>query len=117
MSAAMVKAHGGSKNLISTQRKGGVLVSGILTDTTANSPRVVAMRSLDNLVMNTTGMVGGRPVMEGVITTTVPASRRDAPELMPEHGKDATGSKMAVGVPYSGDKSGYGMAKKSKKSK
>lgn len=118
MSAALVRAHGGSKDIVSTQRKGGLILSGILKDTTANSPKAVHMRSLERLVAQTTGIPRERPVMEGVLTATVPASRRDAPELMPMHETNKTASKMAVGASYSGDRSGYGSAQhpKGKKS-
>ena len=114
MSAAMVMAHGGSKELVSTQRKGGLVLGGIITDTMANSPKAIHMRSLENLVTQTTGIPRERPIMEGVLASTVPAHMRDVPELHPVHEKDHTASKMAAGVPYSGPKSGYGMAQKGK---
>ena len=115
MSAAMVRAHGGSKDIVSTQRKGGVILSGILHDTTTNSPKAVHMRSLEKLVAQTTGIPREKPIMDGVLTATVPAGRRDTPELMPNHEKNATASKMAVGASYPGDKSGYGRAQKGSK--
>lgn len=114
MSAAMVTAHGGSKNFVSTQRKGTLVLSGILHDTTMNSPKAAHMKSLENLVAQTTGIPRERPIMEGVIAATVPASMRATPELMPSHETDKTASKMASGVPYVGDKSGYGMAQHGK---
>jgi len=114
MSAYMVKAHGGSKDIVSTQRKGGLILSGIVKDTMANSPKAVHMKSMENLVSQTTGIPRERPIMEGVIASTVPAHMKDTPELQPVHEKDATASKMAVGVPYAGTKSGYGQAEKSK---
>ena len=116
MSAAMVMAHGGSKNIVSTQRKGSLVLSGILHDTTMNSPKAAHMKSLENLVAQTTGIPRERPIMEGVIASTVPAHMRDVPELHPVHEQDKTASKMAAGVPYAGDKSGYGMAGHKKKS-
>lgn len=116
MSAAMVTAHGGSKNIVSTQRKGSLVLSGILHDTTMNSPKAAHMKSLENLVAQTTGIPRERPIMEGVIAATVPAHMRSSPELMPQHEKDMTASKMASGTPYAGDKSGYGMAQKKKSS-
>ena len=82
-----------------------------------NSPKAVHMKSLEKLLTQTMGAPREKPVMEGVIASTVPAGMRDAPELMPNHEKDATASKMASGVPYAGMKSGYGMAQKGKKSK
>ena len=117
MSAAMVKAHGGSKDMVSTQRKGGLILSGIIKDTMANSPKAVHMKSLENLVANTTGVPRERPIMEGVIASTIPEHMKDVPELHPVHEKDMTASKMAAGVPYSGNKSGYGMAQKKKSKK
>ena len=117
MSAALVRAHGGSKDLVSTQRKGGLVLTGIIKDTMANSPKAVHMKSLEGLVANTTGVPRERPIMEGVIASTVPAHMKDVPELHPVHEKDATASKMASGVPYAGMKSGYGMAEKTKKSR
>ena len=121
MSSAMGRAHGGSKDVISSARGGGVVLGGILKDTTMNSPKAVHMKSLEKLLTQTMGAPREKPVMEGVIASTVPAGMRDAPELMPNHETDATASKMASGVPYAGMKSGYGMAqhpggkKKSKK--
>ena len=117
MSANMIRSHGGSRDIVSTQRKGGLVLSGIVTDTMVNSPRAVHMKSLENLVANTTGVDRGRPVMEGVIASTVPARMRSTPELMPAHSVDATASKMAVGRSYAGPKSGYGGAERSKTSK
>lgn len=117
MSAAMVRAHGGSKDVVSSQRGGGLILSGILKDTTMNSPKAAHMKSLEKLVAQTTGVPRERPVMDGVIASTIPAHMKDVPELSPVHEKDATASKMAAGVPYAGKKSGYGMAEKSKKGK
>jgi hypothetical protein len=117
MSSAMVKAHGGSKTIVSSQRGGGVVLGGILHDTTMNSPKAVHMKSLEKLIGQTTGVPREKPIMDGVIAATVPSHMRDVPELQANHEKDATASKMASGVPYTGDKSGYGMAEKSKKSR
>ena len=111
----MVRAHGGSKPIVSSQRGGGVVLSGILHDTTMNSPKAAHMKSLEKLVAQTTGVPRERPIMEGVIASTVPAHMKASPELMPMHETDKTASKMASGVPYAGDKSGYGMAQKGKK--
>lgn len=114
MSAAMIKSHGGSDSIVSTQRKGGLILSGIVQDTMANTPKNVHMRSLENMVSQTTGVPRAESVMDGVISATVPADRRSSPELQPMHGKDKTASKMSVGIPYAGDKSGYGMAQRGK---
>lgn len=111
----MVMAHGGSKGVVATQRKESLTLSGIIHDTMANSPKAVHMRSLEGLVSQTTGVPRERPLMEGVLASTVPAHMKDVPELQPVHTKDKTASKMASGVPYSGPKSGYGMAQHGKK--
>jgi hypothetical protein len=111
----MVRAHGGSKDIVSSQRGGGIILGGILKDTTMNSPKVVHMRSLEKLIAQTTGTPREKPIMDGVIAATVPSHMRDVPELMPNHEKNMTDSKMAVGGTYNGTKSGYGMAEKSKK--
>lgn len=108
-------AHGGSRDIVSTQKKGGIVLAGIVKDTMANSPKAAHMRSLERLVSQTTGIPRERPIMEGVIASTVPAHMRDVPELHPVHSVDKTASKMGAGVPYAGDKSGYGMAEKKHK--
>ncbi len=113
----MVRAHGGSKDIVSSARGGGIVLGGILKDTTMNSPAAVHMKSLEKLIAQTTGVPRERPIMEGVIRATVPSGMRDTPEMMPNHEKDMTASKMASGTPYSGAKSGYGMAQKGKKGK
>lgn len=111
----MVRAHGGSKDVVSSARGGGVVLAGILKDTTMNSPRAVHMKSLEKLIGQTTGVPREKPIMDGVIASTVPSGMRDMPELMPNHEKNMTDSKMAVGGTYAGMKSGYGMAERSKK--
>lgn len=112
----MIRSHGGSRDIVSTQRGGGLILSGIITDTMVNSPKAVHMKSLANLVSNTTGMDRGTPVMEGVIKSTVPSRMRDVPELhpVPAPQRGHTDSKMAVGGTYAGPKSGYGAGEKSK---
>lgn len=108
----MIRSHGGSRDIVSTQRRGGLILSGLIQDTMANSPKAVHMRSLEGLVSQTTGVPRDRPVMDGVIAATVPARMRaDTPELHPVPNRDIgkTDSKMAMGVSYAGPKSGYGM--------
>ena len=117
MSASLVRAHGGSKDLVSTQRGGGLLLGGIIKDTMANSPKAVHMRSLEKLVAQTTGIPRERPIMEGVIASTIPAHMKDVPELHAVHDVGKTDSKMAVGGSYAGKESGYGEASKKHKSK
>lgn len=107
----MVRAHGGSRDIVSTQRKGGLVLSGLIHDTMVNSPKAVHMKSLEGLVSQTTGVPRDRPVMDGVIASTVPAHMKDTPELHAVDKRDIgkTDSKMAMGVSYAGPKSGYGM--------
>jgi hypothetical protein len=114
MSAAMIKAHGGSKGVVATGRGGGVVLGGIIQDTTINSPQAVHMKSLERLLSQTTGVPREKPIMDGVITSTVPSHMKTTPELMPNHETNMSDSKMAVGGTYAGPKSGYGMAGKSK---
>ena len=116
MSAAMIRSHGGSRDIVSTQRKGGLILSGIVQDTMVNSPKAVHMKSLEGLVSKTTGISRGEATMDGVIAATVPGHMRaDTPELQPVHSKDKSASKMSVGMSYAGSKSGYGDAKKGRK--
>lgn len=113
MSAAMVMAHGGPRSMVSTQRKGSLILSHIVKDTMVGVPKVVHMKGLEGLVTQTTGIPRERPVMEGVIASTVPTHMKDVPELhvVPEHERGATDSKMGVGRSYPGPKSGYGEGK------
>lgn len=111
----MVRAHGGSKDVVASARGGGIVLAGILKDTTMNSPKVVHMRSLENLISNTTGVPREKPLMDGVIASTVPSHMKDVPELQPNRDMNKSDSKMSVGGTYSGPKSGYGMAEKSVK--
>ncbi len=75
------------------------------------------MKSLESLVSQTTGIPRERPIMEGVIASTIPSHMKDVPELHPVHEVGKTDSKMAVGGSYAGMKSGYGEASKKHKGK
>lgn len=105
-------AHGGPKAM--TARKGSLVLSHIVKDTMVGSPQAIHMRGMEGLISQTTGIPRERPIMEGVLASTVPAGMRDTPELMPVHEKDATASKMGVGRTFPGGKSGYGKGGKSK---
>ena len=105
MSAAMIKAHGGSKGVVATGRGGGVVLGGIIQDTTINSPQAVHMKSLERLLSQTTGVPREKPIMDGVITSTVPSHMKTTPELMPNHDTNMSDSKMAVGASLRGDAS------------
>jgi len=107
----MIRAHGGSKDIMTPS--GAMSMSGLIKDTMVNSPKDVKEKFLSNLISKTTGVGMARPVMDGVIRKTTPESK-----AVPEHQKvpakevGKTNSKMGVGVPFSGPKSGYGKAKK-----
>lgn len=114
MSAMMIRAHGGSKSIKSVEGGGSLVLGGLITKTTTGVQEDVDMKKMDRLIANTTGLMGGRPAMDGVIASTIPSSMRDVPELhkVPAREVGKTNSKMGVGVPYSGKKSGYGAASK-----
>ena len=107
----MVRAHGGSKSITSVEGGGSLVLGGLITRTTKGAPENVHMKQLDRLISNTTGMIGGEPVMDGVIASTVPSDRKMMPELhkLPAREIGKTDSKMGVGGTFAGPKSGYGM--------
>ena len=59
----------------------GLMRSPILRDTTMNIPKDAIQKHLAGLVMKTTGIDKGSPAMMGVLQATVPANRRDRPEI------------------------------------
>ena len=106
MSAKMVRAHGGSKNIVSAQRGEAIVLGGIVQNTMANTPKDVHMRGLDRLISQTTGIPREEPIMDGVIAATVPADRKDTPEVhkVPKHEQGKTEAKRMGQVPYAGSK-------------
>ena len=106
MSAKMVRAHGGSKNIVSAQRGEAIVLGGLVHDTMANSPKDVHMRGLDRLVSQTTGIPREEPIMEGVLASTVPAHMKPTPEYhkVPKHEQGKTEAKRMGQVPYGGPK-------------
>jgi len=106
MSASMVKAHGGSKNFVSADRGGAMMLGGIVSNTTGNMPKDVHMKGLDRLISQTTGVPREEPIMEGVISATVPAHMKDTPEYskVPSGEVGKTQSKRMGQVPYGGPK-------------
>lgn len=104
MSSSMVKAHGGSKNIISAQRGEGLVLGGIIEKTTKNTPQDVHMRGLSKLIANTTGVPKEKPIMEGVIASTVPMHMKDTPEIhkVPKQDVGKTKPKREGQVPYAG---------------
>lgn len=100
----MVKAHGGSKNMVSMQKGGGLVLGGLVMDSTANTPKSAHMRGLDRLVAQTTGIPREEPMMEGVLASTIPSHMTDVPELhkVPAREVGKTKSKRMGQVPYAG---------------
>lgn len=105
MSSSIVKAHGGSKNIIGSKGE-GIVLSGIITDTTVGSGREVKERHLDRLITQTTGIPREKPLMDGVIDSTIPAHMKDVPEFHKVPAKEVgkTHAKRMGQVPYAGPK-------------
>lgn len=84
----------------------GMMREPILHDTTMNSPRDIKEKHLAGLVSKTTGVPMGSPIMAGVLEHTVPANRRDVPEIhkMPKGEVGKTQAKRMGQVPFSGRK-------------
>lgn len=103
MSSKLVKAHGGSKNIVSAQKGEAIVLGGILHDTTSGTQKDVHMKSLDRLVSNTTGVPRGKPVMHGVLTHTTPREAT-TPEFhkVPHHEVGHTQARRTGQIPYAG---------------
>lgn len=84
----------------------GRLREPILHDTMVNSPRDIKEKHLAGLVSMTTGVPMGKPTMSGVLESTVPASRRDVPEIhkVPKADVGKTQTRTMGQVPYAGKK-------------
>lgn len=82
----------------------GTIRNNILADTKRNSPMDIKEKNLAGLVLNTTGTSANRVLMTGVLDATVPAGRREAPELrrIPASEVGKTQTTIGKGVPYSG---------------
>jgi hypothetical protein len=106
MSSKMIRAHGGSKNIVSAQRGEAIVLGGIVQNTMANTPKDVHMKGLDRLISQTTGIPREEPIMDGVIAATVPANRKDTPEIskVAKHEQGKTEAKRMGQVPYAGSK-------------
>ena len=104
MSAAMIKAHGGSKNIVSAQKGEALVLGGIVTNTTGQMPKDVHMAGLDRLISQTTGIPREEPIMEGVIASTIPMHMKATPEYhkVPEKEVGKTQAKRMGQVPYGG---------------
>jgi hypothetical protein len=103
MSAAMVKAHGGSKDLVTSS--GSMAMSGIIRDTMVGAPTDIKEKHLDRLISRTTGVPMNKPVMDGVIQKTT-SGGSDVPEYHKVPAKEVgkTQAKRMGQVPYAGKK-------------
>ena len=106
MSARLVKAHGGSKTLQSVEGCGSLVLGGLVMNTMKNEPKDVHMKGLSRLVANTTGMIEEKPIMSGVIASTIPTGMKSVPEYhkVPAHDVGKTKAKRMGQVPYQGSK-------------
>ena len=84
----------------------GLLREPIIHDTMTNAPRDIKEKHLAGMVSKTTGVPMGSPVMAGVLDSTVPASRRDIPEIrkVPKEDVGKTKTKRMGQVAYAGAK-------------
>ena len=95
MSSALITAHGGSGTM-----------SGIIKDTMVNSPKDVKEKHLDRLISQTTGIPREKPIMDGILASTVPQHMKDVPEYhkVPKSEIGKTQAKRMGQVPYAGKK-------------
>jgi len=102
MSASLIKAHGGSKNVVGS--KGQFVSTGMfVTDTMAGVRKSASDAHLDKLVANTIGEPSGKPVMDGVLTDTMQGHKsKDVPEIHKVSGKGKTQPQSMGQVPYGG---------------
>ena len=106
MSSSLVKAHGGSKSLQSVEGGGSLVLGGLVMKTTKNVPEDVHMKGLSRLVANTTGIPREKPMMGGVITSTIPTGMKTVPEYhkVPASEVGKTKAKRMGQVPFQGPK-------------
>lgn len=104
MSSKLVTAHGGSKNFVNAQKGESLSLGGIITKTTKDLPEDVHMRGLDRLISQTTGTPREKPIMEGVLESTIPEHMRAVPEFhkVPEKEVGKTHTKRMGQVPFAG---------------
>lgn len=84
----------------------GMVREPLIHDTMRNAPKDVKEKHLAGLVSKTTGVPMGSPVMAGVLEHTVPASRRDVPEIrkVPKDEVGKTKTRRMGQVAYAGSK-------------
>jgi hypothetical protein len=106
MSSSLVKAHGGSRTLQSVEGGGSLVLGGLVMNTMKDEPKDVHMRGLSRLVANTTGILEEKPIMSGVLQSTIPVGRKMTPEYhkVPAADVGKTKAKRMGQVPYQGSK-------------
>ena len=104
MSAAIVRAHGGSKDV--TGAKGQIAHTGMfVSDTKVGKMMPIHEKYLPGLISQTTGIPREKPVMDGVLEDTKQGVKdKDVPELHKVHHKSHTQPKRMGQVPYAGPK-------------
>jgi hypothetical protein len=104
MSASIVRAHGGVKNI--TGQKGEVMNSGLfITNTMVGKSMPIHEKYLPGLISQTTGIPRERPIMAGVLDDTKQGVRsKDVPELHKVHHVGKTHPQRYGQVPYAGPK-------------
>lgn len=102
MSSSLIKAHGGSKDLLGS--KGQIVSSSMFVQDTLVGKRGSASdKHLERLVSNTIGEPRGKPVMDGVLSDTKQGVKdTNVPELHKVSGKGKTQPKRMGQVPFSG---------------
>ena len=77
----------------------------LITNTKVGKMKSVHEKGLDHLITNTTGIPAGRPIMEGVLTSTKQGiPNKDVPELQKTHHKGKTQPKRTGQIPFAGPK-------------
>lgn len=102
MSASILKAHGGSKDMLGM--KGQIVSSSMFVqDTTSGKHKSASDAHLGHLIANTVGEPRGKPVMDGVLTDTKQGVKdKDVPEIHKVAGKGKTQPKRMGQVPFAG---------------
>lgn len=92
--------------MVSAQKGEAMILGGIVSKTTTGVPKDVHMRGLSRLVAQTTGTPREKPVMGGVIESTIPAHMRPVPEYhsVPKDEVGKTKAKRMGQIPYAGSK-------------
>lgn len=90
--------------LESAEGGGSLTLGGIIHNTTGRVQKDAHMKDLSRLIANTTGVPREKPIMEGVIASTIPTGMKAVPEYhkVPAHDIGKTKAKRMGQVPYAG---------------